>query len=126
MLLRSEAVGKAAETVRAAQIPSEGTTLIDASSARSGTLRGVHDGGNQLEESTAASHSPINGGRSRGDRLDSAQAPKERRKRAMKGVLLIPAAVAVILVVLYLVTRRDDEGDDRGVLGVLIDLLRWW
>jgi hypothetical protein len=44
----------------------------------------------------------------------------------MKGVLLIPAAVAVILVVLYVVTRGHDEGDDRGMLGVLIDLLRWW
>jgi hypothetical protein len=44
----------------------------------------------------------------------------------MKGILLIPAAVAVILVLLYLVTRRDDEGDGRGILGVLIDLLRWW
>jgi hypothetical protein len=44
----------------------------------------------------------------------------------MKGLLLIPAAVAVILVLLYLVTSRDDEGDDRGILGVLIDLLRWW
>ena len=44
----------------------------------------------------------------------------------MKGVLLIPAAVAVILVLLYLVTRPDDEGGDRGILGVLIDLLRWW
>jgi hypothetical protein len=42
---------------------------------------------------------------------------KEREKQAMKGALLIPAAVAVILVVLYLVTRRDDEGDDRGILG---------
>ena len=53
-------------------------------------------------------------------------APREREKQAMKGVLLIPAAVAVILVLLYLVTRPDDEGDDRGILGVLIDLLRWW
>jgi hypothetical protein len=44
----------------------------------------------------------------------------------MNGVPLIPATVAVILFVLYLVTRRDDEGDDRGILGVLIDLLRWW
>jgi hypothetical protein len=44
----------------------------------------------------------------------------------MKGLLLIPAAVAVMLFVLYLVTRRDDEGDDRGILGVLIDLLSWW
>jgi hypothetical protein len=34
--------------------------------------------------------------------------------------------VAVILFLLYLVTRRDDEEDDRGILGVLIDLLRWW
>jgi hypothetical protein len=62
----------------------------------------------------------------RGDRVDSARAAKELGKQTMKGVLLIPAAVAVILVVLYLVTSRDDEGDDRGILGVLIDLLRWW
>jgi len=45
----------------------------------------------------------------------------------MRAVLLIPAAMAVILAVLYLVTRRDDEeGGDRGILGVLIDLLSWW
>jgi hypothetical protein len=44
----------------------------------------------------------------------------------MNGVLLIPAAVADILFLLYLVTRGDDEDDDRGILGVLIDLLRWW
>jgi hypothetical protein len=44
----------------------------------------------------------------------------------MRGVLLIPAAVAVIPVLLYLVTSRDYEGDGRGILGVLIDLLRWW
>jgi hypothetical protein len=44
----------------------------------------------------------------------------------MRVVLLIPAAVAVILAVLYVVARRDDhEGDDRGILGVLIDLLSW-
>ena len=45
----------------------------------------------------------------------------------MRAVLLIPAAVAVILAVLYLVMRRDDEeGSHRGILGVLIDLLSWW
>jgi hypothetical protein len=45
----------------------------------------------------------------------------------MRAVLLIPAAVAVILTVLYLVTRRDDEeGGHRGFLGSLIDLLSWW
>jgi hypothetical protein len=44
----------------------------------------------------------------------------------MRAVLLIPAAVAVILTVLYLVTRRDEEGGHRGILGSLIDLLSWW
>ena len=45
----------------------------------------------------------------------------------MKAILLIPAAVAVILALVYLMARRDDgEGDDRGFLGVVIDLLSWW
>lgn len=44
----------------------------------------------------------------------------------MKAILVIPAAVAVILYVVYLVSRRnDEEGDDRGILGLLIDLLSW-
>ena len=35
----------------------------------------------------------------------------------MKAILVIPAAVAVILYVVYLVSRRhDEEGDDRGSL----------
>jgi hypothetical protein len=101
-------------------------TLIDASSARSGTCAGYMTAAtssrNQLPRATR--RYTVEG--ARGDRVDSAQAPKERGKQAMKGLLLIPAAVAVILVLLYLVTRRDDEGDDRGILGVLIDLLRWW
>jgi hypothetical protein len=100
-------------------------TLIDASSARSWTWRGVRDGGNQLQESTAARRLPIHRGRSERRPSYAVHAPKNRGKEAMKGVLLIPAAVAVILVLLYLVTRPDDEGDDRGILGVLIDLLRW-
>jgi hypothetical protein len=54
-------------------------------------------------------------------------AGEERGQQAMRAVLLIPAAVAVILAVLYLVMRRDhEEGGDRGILGVLIDLLSWW
>lgn len=45
----------------------------------------------------------------------------------MRAILVIPAAVAVILAVVYLVAERtDDEGDDRGIFGVLIDLLSWW
>ena len=45
----------------------------------------------------------------------------------MRAILLIPAAVAVLLAVLYFVTRWDgEEGDDRGILGVLRDLLSWW
>jgi hypothetical protein len=36
----------------------------------------------------------------------------------MRGVLFIPLAVAVILAVLYLVTRRDEE---RGVGWILGD-----
>ena len=45
----------------------------------------------------------------------------------MRAILLIPAVVAVILAVLYFVTRRDDEeGEDRGILGVLRSLLDWW
>ena len=45
----------------------------------------------------------------------------------MRAILLIPAAVAVILAVVFFVARRDHKGDDhRGILGVLIDLLSWW
>ena len=45
----------------------------------------------------------------------------------MRAILLIPAAVAVILALVYFVARRDDEDDgDRGILGVLVDLLSWW
>jgi hypothetical protein len=45
----------------------------------------------------------------------------------MNAVLLIPLGVAVILMVVYLVARRDDEErNDRGILGVAIDLLSWW
>ena len=45
----------------------------------------------------------------------------------MRAILLIPAAVAVILGLVYLAARRtDEEGDDRGILGILIDLLSWW
>ena len=58
-------------------------------------------------------------GETRGD-----AAPEEQ---AMRAILLIPAAVAVILFLVYFVARRDDqEDDDRGILGVLIDLLSWW
>jgi hypothetical protein len=63
--------------------------------------------------------------KARGDRGDAA--PEEQGQQAMRAILLIPAAVAVILAVVYFVPRRDDEGDDhRGILGVLIDLLSWW
>lgn len=45
----------------------------------------------------------------------------------MRGVLLIPLAVAVILAVLYLVTRRDEErGHGWRILDGLSDLLSWW
>jgi hypothetical protein len=45
----------------------------------------------------------------------------------MRAIVLIPAAVGVILVVVYLVGQRDDEDDDnRGILSVLTDLLSWW
>ncbi len=63
----------------------------------------------------------------RGTRGDSAQAPKEQGQQAMRAILLIPAAVAVILALVYLAARRtDEEGDDRGILGIVIDLLSWW
>jgi hypothetical protein len=102
-------------------------SLIDASSARSGTERRVRDGINQLRGINCREPlADIPRKEREEDRVDSARAAKELGKQTMKGVLLIPAAVAVILVVLYLVTRGDDEGDDRGMLGVLIDLLRWW
>jgi hypothetical protein len=61
-------------------------------------------------------------GETRGD-----TAPEEQGQQAMRAILLIPAAVAVILAVVYFAARRDDEdADDRGILGVLIDLLSWW
>jgi len=45
----------------------------------------------------------------------------------MRAVFLIPAGVAVILFVVYLVSRREDEDDhDWGILGAVIDLLSWW
>lgn len=45
----------------------------------------------------------------------------------MRGVLLIPLAVAVILAVLYLVTRRDEErAHGWRILDGLSDLLSWW
>jgi hypothetical protein len=45
----------------------------------------------------------------------------------MRGVLLIPLAMAVILAVLYLVTRRDEEGGHGWrILDGLSDLLSWW
>lgn len=51
----------------------------------------------------------------------------QRRQQAMRAIVLIPAAVAVVLAVVYLVGRRDDEDDEeRGILGVVIDLLSWW
>jgi hypothetical protein len=47
----------------------------------------------------------------------------------MRVVLLIPLAVAVILLVLYLVTRQDDEEQPgergRSILDALIDLWSW-
>jgi hypothetical protein len=43
----------------------------------------------------------------------------------MRAILIIPVAVAVILFVAHLVTRRDDEDGDRGILGTLLDLLSW-
>ena len=61
-------------------------------------------------------------GETRGD-----TAPEEQGQQAMRAILLIPAAGAVILAVVYFAGRRDDEdADDRGILGVLIDLLSWW
>jgi hypothetical protein len=44
----------------------------------------------------------------------------------MKVILIIPAGVAVILMMAYLVTRRGDEEEDRGILGTFLDLLSWW
>ncbi len=44
----------------------------------------------------------------------------------MRAILIIPATVAIILTVAYLVTGRDDEEGNRGVLGTLLDLLSWW
>jgi hypothetical protein len=64
MLLRSEAVGKAAETVRADQLPSSGHDSYRRLLGAKRDIARVCDGGNQLEESTAASHSPIHRGRS--------------------------------------------------------------
>ena len=44
----------------------------------------------------------------------------------MRGVLLIPVTVAVILA-LYLLTRRDEQrGYGWGILDALSDLLSWW
>jgi hypothetical protein len=44
----------------------------------------------------------------------------------MRVILLIPLLVAIILTMLYFVTTRDDEeGDRRGILETLIDLLSW-
>jgi len=45
----------------------------------------------------------------------------------MRGVLLIPVTVAVILAALYLLTRRDEQrGYGWGILDALSDLLSWW
>lgn len=49
----------------------------------------------------------------------------------MKAILLIPVAVGVIIFVVCLVMyllygRGDEDGDARGILGVLTDLLSWW
>jgi hypothetical protein len=78
-------------------------------------------------ESTAASHSPIHHGRNEGDPSDAA--PEEQGQQAMRVVLLIPLGVAFILIVPYLVTRRDEEeqpgGHGRTILEALIDLLSW-
>jgi hypothetical protein len=47
----------------------------------------------------------------------------------MRGVFLIPLAVGFILIVVYVVTRRDEEkqpgGHTRTILEALIDLLSW-
>jgi ABC-type tungstate transport system permease subunit len=60
----------------------------------------------------------------KGDPSDAAS--EQRGQQAMRAIVLIPAAVAVILVVVYFVARGDDGDDDnRGILGVLIDLLSW-
>ena len=125
MLLLSLAVGKAAETVRAAQLRSRGHDSYRRLLGAKREITRVHDGGNQPEESQLPRATRRYTAGARGDRVTRCT-PKEREKQAMTGVLLIPAAVAVILFLLYLVTRGDDEGDDRGILGVLIDLLRWW
>jgi hypothetical protein len=66
----------------------------------------------RLEESTAASRSPITTvGVKKETRGDAA--PEEQRYQAMRAVLLIPLVVVFLLIVLNLVTRRYDE-DGRG------------
>jgi hypothetical protein len=65
---------------------------------------------------------PKKRGETRGD-----VAPEEQVQQAMRAILLIPAAVAVILAVLYLLTRRDEEtGHGWRILDALSDLLSWW
>jgi hypothetical protein len=48
----------------------------------------------------------------------------------MSAVVLIPLGVAVILTVLYLVTRRDEEEQPGGhgwtIFEALIHFLSWW
>jgi hypothetical protein len=58
-------------------------------------------------------------------------AHEEQRQQAMSAILLIPVAVGFILFVVCLVMyllygRGDEDDDDRGILGVLSDLLSWW
>jgi hypothetical protein len=47
----------------------------------------------------------------------------------MRVVLLVPLGVALILIVLYLVMRRDEQeqpgGHGRTILEALTDLLSW-
>ena len=61
----------------------------------------------------------------RGDPSDAG--PEEQGQQAMRAILLIP--LGFILIVLYLVTRRDEEeqpgGHGRTILEALIDLLSW-
>ena len=55
--------------------------------------------------------------------------PEQQRQQAMSVVLLVPLGVALILIVLYLVMRRDEQeqpgGHGRTILEALTDLLSW-
>jgi hypothetical protein len=74
-------------------------------------------------------HSPITTKGARETRGDAAH--EEQGQQAMSAILLIPVAVGFILFVVCLLVyllygRGDEDDDDRGILGVLSDLLSWW